>query len=66
MLLPKSARGGQVLPPEVSYSVDADQIVAALDLAQVSYRVTDSVEAITPEMLTREAGDITVLVSCWE
>ena len=66
MLLPKSARGGQVLPPEVSYSVDADQIVAALDQAQVSYRITDSVEAITPELLTREAGDITVLVSCWE
>lgn len=66
MLLPKSARGGLVLPPEVSYSVDADQIVTALDLAEVSYRVTDSVEAITPEMLTREAGDITVLVSCWE
>lgn len=66
LLLPKAARGGQVLPPEVSYSVDADRIVAALEEAGLSYRVTDSVQAITPEMLTREAGDITVLVSCWE
>lgn len=66
MLLPKSARGGQFLPPEVSYSVDAEEIVAALDAAGLSFEITDSVQAITPEMLTREAGDITVLVSCWE
>jgi hypothetical protein len=66
MLLPRQARGGQVLPPEVSYSVDADAIMASLDGAGISYRSTGSVQAITPEMLTREAGDITVLVSCWE
>lgn len=66
LLLPKAARGGQILPPEVSYSVDADQILAALDQADIGYQVTDSVQAITPERLTREAGDITVLVSCWE
>ncbi|SMY08667.1 Putative peptidoglycan binding domain protein [Flavimaricola marinus] len=66
MLMPKEARSGQVLPPEVSYSVDADEIMASLDAAGIGYRTTASVQATTPEMLTREAGDITVLVSCWE
>ncbi len=66
LLLPRTARGGQVLPPEVSYSVDADAIVASLASAEITVDTTDSVAAITPELLTREAGALTVLVSCWE
>ena len=66
MLLPKEARNGQVLPAEVSYSINASSINASLDAAGIGYRTTTSVQAMTPELLTREAGALTVLVSCWE
>ena len=66
MLMPRQADGARLLPPEVSYSVDAGEIVASLDAADISHAVTSSVAAITPERLTRSAGGITVLVSCWE
>ena len=66
MLLPKEPRNGQVLPAEVSYSINANTIGASLDAAGIEYQTTSSVQAVTPELLTREAGDLTVLVSCWE
>lgn len=65
MLLPKGARGGQVLPPDVSFLVDADQIVAALDAAGIATQTTDTLAFMPPETLTLRAAESTVLVSCW-
>ncbi|WP_377507118.1 trypsin-like peptidase domain-containing protein [Octadecabacter sp. R77987] len=66
MLLPKVPLNGQILPPEVSFSVDADQIIASLQGAGISLQTTDSVAYMTPEMMTLMAADVTVLVSCWD
>ena len=66
MLLPKEQTNGQSLPPEVSFSVDADQIVASISGAGLTVETTDSVAYMTPEALTLLAADMTVLVSCWE
>ena len=65
MLLPKEQTNGQSLPPEVSFSVDADQIVASITDAGLDVVTTDSVAYITPESLTLIAADMAVLVSCW-
>lgn len=66
MLLPRAVRNGQVLPPEVSFSVDAPAIIAALTAAGIATLTTDQVSFMPPETLTREAPKMTVLVSCWE
>ena len=66
MLLPKSQTNGQSLPPEVSFSVDADQIISSLQGAGVGVQTTESVAYMTPELLTLMAADMTVLVSCWD
>lgn len=66
MLLPKSQTNGQTLPPEVSFSVDADQIVTSLTNAGLDVQTTASVAYMTPEVLTLMAADMAVLVSCWE
>ncbi len=65
MLLPKAQTNGQSLPPEVSFFVDADQIVASLQTASLGVQTTESVAYMTPELLTLMAADMTVLVSCW-
>lgn len=65
MLLPKVSKGGQILPPEVSFSVDADQIIASLSGAGIAVDTTDAVAFMPPETLTLRAADQTVLVSCW-
>lgn len=65
MLLPKEQTNGQSLPPEVSFSVDADQIVTSLQGAGLNVQTTESVAYMTPELLTLMAADMTVLVSCW-
>ena len=66
MLLPRADLNGQVLPPEVSFSVDAPAIIASLAAAGVTVQTTDQVSFMPPETLTREAPKMTVLVSCWE
>lgn len=66
MLLPKIDVNGQALPDEVSFSVDADQIVSSLSDASLTIATTDSVAYMTPEALTLMAADMTVLVSCWD
>ena len=65
MLLPKTSTNGQTLPPEVSFSVDADEIVTSLTNAGVAVTTTDSLASVTPEVLTVMAADMAVLVSCW-
>jgi S1-C subfamily serine protease len=65
MLMPKTQENGQSLPPEVSFSVDADQIVASITGAGLDVVTTDSVAYMTPESLTLLAADMAILVSCW-
>ena len=65
MLLPKVPRNGQMLPPDVSFIVDADQIVTALDAAGITVETTDTLAFMPPETLTLRAAESTVLVSCW-
>ncbi len=65
MLLPRTNKNGQQLPPEVNFSVDASRIVASLLLADVRLQTTDSVAFLPPEALNQKATDVTVLVSCW-
>lgn len=66
MLAERSQNGGQILPDNVQFSIDSEALLAALGDAGVSVPTTDSMASITPEMLTRFAGQITVLVSCWD
>jgi len=66
MLLPKQQTNGQSLPPEVSFSVDADQIVNSVTTAGLDVQTTTSVAYMTPESLTLLAADMAVLVSCWD
>ena len=66
MLLPRTVQNGQVLPPEVSFSVDAPAIISSLTAAGIATQTTDQVRFMPPETLTREAPKMTVLVSCWE
>ena len=65
MLLPKEQTNGQSLPPEVSFSVDADEIISSVSGAGIDIMTTDSVTYMTPEALTLMAADMAVLVSCW-
>ncbi|PHQ78459.1 MAG: hypothetical protein COB65_13855 [Thalassobium sp.] len=65
MLLPRVPVNGQILPPEVGFAVDADQIIASLQTAEISPQTTDTVAYMTPEIMTLMAADVTVLVSCW-
>lgn len=65
MLLPKPD-GARRLPPEVSFSANAQVIQAALSQAGVSAQSVNGGPAIAPEDLTDVAIEMTVLVSCWD
>ncbi|WP_458790982.1 trypsin-like peptidase domain-containing protein [Yoonia sp. MH D7] len=65
MLLPRVVTAGQVLPPEVSFAVDSEQILASLKGAGIAVQTTDTMAYMPPESLTMRAAESTVLVSCW-
>ena len=65
MLRPREVTNGQVLPPQVSFSLDAETILASLSQAGITAERTDSVAFMPPETLTKRASETTVLVSCW-
>lgn len=65
MLLPRADGSVQVLPPEVNFSLDAAQIVGTLTAQDIATKQRDVSGPISPVALTRQAADITVLVSCW-
>lgn len=65
MLLPREVKDGQVLPADVSFSLDAGEILASLETAGISVATTDTMAFMPPETLTLRAADNTVLVSCW-
>ena len=66
MLADHVATGDRVLPDGVGFSVTAETILTALDGVGVTTQATRSVVAETPEMIVRLAGEVTVLVNCWE
>ncbi|WP_281983973.1 trypsin-like peptidase domain-containing protein [Thalassorhabdomicrobium marinisediminis] len=66
MLKPRSQQNGQVLPADVAFSVDADEIIGSVRGAGLDVRTTDTLAYMPPETLTLLAADMAVLVSCWE
>lgn len=65
MLLPRGADERQVLPAEVNFSLDAEQIVTVLLAQDLAPQTATIADAISPVVLTRQAVGMTVLVSCW-
>ncbi len=65
MLLPRADGDTQVLPAEVNFSLDAQQIVDFLAAQGVTAKTRAASGPISPVELTRRAADITVLISCW-
>ncbi len=66
MLLPRQPKDGQVLPPEVGLALETDAILTTLRAAGIEPQTTELPADTTPELLTRRAAELTVLVSCWE
>jgi peptidoglycan hydrolase-like protein with peptidoglycan-binding domain len=65
MLLPRAELNGQMLPPDVSFAVETDAILAALSGAGITVGTTDQAAFMPRETLAQIASDMTVLVSCW-
>ncbi len=65
MLLPRADGDTQVLPAEVNFSLDAQQILDFLTAQGVTAKTRAASGPISPVELTRRAADITVLISCW-
>ncbi|SLN66516.1 serine protease [Roseisalinus antarcticus] len=65
MLLPRDDSGTRVLPKDVNFAADAEAIIASLRGVGITVQTTPSIAAITPELLTLRAAEMTVLVSCW-
>lgn len=65
MLLPRANQGGQMLPAEVSFTLETDAILGRLDEAGIATTTTDVLAFMEPATMTLQAADVTVLVSCW-
>ncbi|CUH52535.1 serine protease [Shimia marina] len=65
MLLPRDAQSTQQLPTEVNFAVNADALRALLAQEGIQAAQASTSDAIAPEDLTTQAGNMTVLVSCW-
>jgi S1-C subfamily serine protease len=57
--------GARLLPSDVNFAVNAAAITAFLRAANISTGTLREDVFVPPERLTRIAGDLTVLVSCW-
>lgn len=66
MLLPKAVEDGRVLPPDVSFAVDAEAIRKAIGGSGSTEAAAAAPGAMAAEDLARLGRDITVQVSCWE
>ncbi|MDJ0637666.1 MAG: trypsin-like peptidase domain-containing protein [Paracoccaceae bacterium] len=64
-MLLAGTEGARQLPDEVSFAADAKELAAFLTENGVTPSAMDRGEHIPPEDLTELAGDLTVLVSCW-
>ncbi len=65
MLLPEP-KGGRKLPDGVSFAAGIDTVQEVLAEAGIDVSTTSESGQLSPETLSRDASDITVLVSCWE
>ncbi|WP_439154855.1 serine protease [Yoonia sp.] len=65
MLLPRAEGAARILPAEVNFAIDADQIVTALQTQGIEAQRSTPAAAISPVALTRQAADVAVLISCW-
>jgi hypothetical protein len=65
MLLAR-AQDGRTLPDEVSFAATNGALQAVLTQGGITPRVTSDQERIPAEALTDRAGEMTVLVSCWD
>ncbi len=65
MLLPARQNGRQ-LPDGVSFAAGTEALTQILQRAGITVNETSDQNHIPPETLTRQASDMTVLVSCWE
>ncbi len=65
MLMPRVS-GGQQLPQDVSFALEAAVIAQVASEAGLSLTAADSAGTVAPRDLTRAAQGMTVLVSCWE
>lgn len=66
MLLPAQDTGGKRLPDDVSFATDAPAIAEFLSNSGVAPAASDRDGPMSAEDLTRQAANLTVLVSCWE
>ena len=66
MLLPNVDLGGKRLPDDVSFATDALAIAEFLSNSGYTPSASDRSIAMSPEDLTRQAANLTVLVSCWD
>lgn len=57
--------GTRLLPEDVNFAINAEAIRKFLDEGAIASGNFDADASVPPEMLTRMAGDLTVLVSCW-
>ncbi|MCC5984918.1 MAG: trypsin-like peptidase domain-containing protein [Rhodobacteraceae bacterium] len=65
LLLPPGDTGDRLLPPEVNFAASADAVRAFLSENDIRVGTQSETVSVSPELLTRTAGDLTVLVSCW-
>lgn len=65
LLLPPGDTGDRLLPPEVHFAASADALRAFLTENDIRVGTQSETVSVSPELLTRTAGDLTVLVSCW-
>ena len=65
LLLPPGDTGDRVLPSDVNFAASADALRTFLSDNAISVGTQSETVSVSPELLTRTAGDLTVLVSCW-
>ncbi|MCM2560708.1 serine protease [Lutimaribacter sp. EGI FJ00015] len=67
VLLPRDdAGGGRALPDDVNFAANGRAIRGLLDQLGLPVTTTDTLAPIAPESLTTKAGQMTVLVNCWD
>lgn len=66
LLLPPSDDPTRILPEGVAFAATGPAIAAALQAKGITLAQSARQGALPPEDLARAAGDMTVLVSCWE
>ncbi len=65
MLLPRGEDGARILPQDVHFAASAEALRSMLSDAGVRTGTLSEAAAMPPGLLTRAAGDLTVMVSCW-